>query len=46
MVAPQIGTATQRHVTTLADLADLEVLGVERRRFLREPMHWIRTRST
>ena len=46
LVAPQIGTATQRHVTTLADLADLEVDRIERRRFLREPAHWVRTRSS
>ncbi len=46
MVAPQIGTVTQRHVTTLADLADLRVESVQRRRFLREPAHRIRTRST
>lgn len=46
MVAPQIGTATQRHLTTLAELEDLEIESVQRRRFLREPMHWVRTRST
>ncbi len=46
MISPPIGTATQRHLTTLADLNDLEVESVERRRFLRESGHWVRTRST
>jgi len=46
MVAPQLGTATQRHLTTLADLGDLRVESVERRRVLRRPAHWVRTRST
>lgn len=45
MVAPQLGTAAQRHLTTLADVTGLEVERVERRRFLREPSHWVRTRS-
>lgn len=46
MVAPQIGTATQRHLTTLADLGNLEVTGIERRHppFAREPVHFVRTR--
>jgi hypothetical protein len=48
MLAPRIGTATQRHVTTLADLADLEVVSIELRRipFMRDMAHWVRTRST
>ena len=46
MVAPTVGTATQRHLTTLADLGDLQVESVERRRFLRDSAHWVRTRST
>jgi len=46
MVAPQIGTVTQRHLTTLADLADLQVESIQRRRFFGQPAHWVRTRST
>jgi hypothetical protein len=48
MVAPQAGTAVQRHLTTLADLGDLEVESVERRRipFLRDTTYFVRTRST
>ena len=46
LVAPQLGTAAQRHVTTLADLGDLQVESIERRRFMRETAHWVRTRST
>lgn len=46
MVAPQIGTETQRHMTTLADLGDLRVDSVERRRFLGQEAHWVRTHST
>jgi hypothetical protein len=46
MVAPQVGTVAQRYVTTTAEIGDLRVEKVERRRFLREPMHWVRTRST
>lgn len=47
MVAPQVGTATQRHITTLADLADLEVLSVERVRFplSRGTTYFVRTRD-
>lgn len=45
LVAPRVGTEAQRHVTTLADLADLEIESVERRRFLGEPSHWVRTHS-
>jgi Domain of unknown function (DUF6391) len=44
-VSPGIGTATQRYVTTLADLGDLRVESIEQRRFLREASHWVRTRS-
>jgi Domain of unknown function (DUF6391) len=48
MVSPQVGTVAQRHVTTLADLGDLKVVGVERRRFpfVRDPTYFVRTRST
>lgn len=46
MVSPPLGTAAQRRVTTLADLADLEVHSVEKRRFWREPGHWVQTHST
>ena len=46
LVAPQLGTEVQRHLTTLADLSDLEVISVERRRLLGAPFHWLRTRST
>lgn len=46
MVSPPLGTATQRHLTTLADLGDLEVEGIERKRFLRAPVHFVRTHST
>jgi len=45
MVAPRLGTETQRHVTTLADPGPLAVRSVERRRFplTGEPMHWVKT---
>lgn len=48
MVAPRLGTETQRHVSTLADPADLTIQGVERRRipFVRATAHWVRTSST
>ncbi len=48
MVAPRLGTETQRHVSTLADPADLTIHGVERRRipFVRAPTHWVQTSST
>lgn len=46
LVAPQVGMAAQRHLTTLAELGDLEVEQVERRRLLGRPYHWVRTRST
>jgi Domain of unknown function (DUF6391) len=45
VVAPRLGTETQRHFTTLAEMADLEVQSIDRKKFLREPMHWIRTRQ-
>jgi hypothetical protein len=47
MVAPQLGDAAQRHVTTLAELGDLRVLAVERRRipFMRDPVHFVTTES-
>lgn len=45
-VSPPIGTAVQRYLTTEADLGDLEVESIERRRIWREPGHWVRTRST
>lgn len=48
MVAPRVGTEAQRHVTTLADPGDLQVVSVERRRFpfVRDAVHWVHTRST
>lgn len=46
MLSPQVGTVAQRRVTTLADLDDLQVVDIERRRSWREPAHWVRTRST
>lgn len=46
LVAPRIGTEAQRHLTTLAELGDLRVDSVQRRRFLRETAHWVRTHST
>lgn len=48
MVAPRIGIETQRHLTTLADPANLHVHAVERRRlsFSRETTHWVGTTST
>lgn len=47
-ISPRVGLEAQRHVTTLADPADLTVQRVERRRFplVREPIHWVATRST
>lgn len=46
-VAPRIGFETQRHLTTLAELGDLRVTGIERRKrpFLREPFHFVSTES-
>src|SRR5205823_5158398 len=46
MVAPRIGSETQRYFTTLADLDDLRVESVERRRLWRDTVHWVRTHST
>jgi len=46
VVSPRVGTEAQRHLTTLADLGDLRVDSVQRRRFLRETAHWVRTYST
>lgn len=45
MAAPPIGTATQRHLTTLADPGTLKVRSVERRRlpFMRHTIHFVRT---
>lgn len=47
-LSPRIGTETQRYFTTVADLGDLRVASVERRRFpfSRDPTHWVRTYST
>lgn len=47
MVAPRIGTEAQRHVTTLADPADLSVQSLSRRTFpfTGETLHWVETRS-
>jgi hypothetical protein len=48
MLAPQVGTEVQRHLTTLADTADLRVDRVARRKFplLRGATHWVETHST
>lgn len=48
MIAPRVGTETQRHFTTTADLADLEVGQIEKRHFpfTRDTTHWVRTYST
>jgi len=48
MVAPQVGTSAQRHLTTLADQGDLQVDSVERKRlfWMRDTTHWVRTHST
>lgn len=46
MVAPRVGTAAQRHLTTLAELGDMQVESVERKRFLRDTVHRVRTRFT
>jgi hypothetical protein len=48
MLAPGIGTEVQRHWTTLADTADLQVGRVVRRRFplVRATSHWVETHST
>jgi hypothetical protein len=48
MIAPRIGTETQRHFTTTPELGDLEVAAVERRSFpfTRDPVHWVRTQSS
>jgi hypothetical protein len=50
-VAPRLGTEAQRHVTTLAELGDLRVESVERKRYQLfgtrgETAHWVRTLST
>ncbi|HEX6507601.1 MAG TPA: DUF6391 domain-containing protein [Chloroflexota bacterium] len=48
MLAPGVGTEVQRHLTTLADTADLQVKRVSRRAFplMRATSHWIETHST
>ena len=46
MVSPSIGTTAQRHVTTLADLGNLQVDAIERRTFLGRRAHWVKTHST
>lgn len=46
MLAPRLGAETQRHITTLADPGDILVETVERKRFLGNTAHWVRTRST
>jgi len=46
LLAPQVGTEAQRHITTLAELGDLQVDGVEQRRFLGRRVHWISSHST
>ncbi len=46
-VAPSIGTEAQRHLTTLADLGDLRVTGIERRTrpVLGDTYHFVSTES-
>lgn len=48
IVSPRLGSLTQRHVSTLAELGDLEVDTVERRRipFMRDVTHWVGTHSS
>ncbi len=48
MVAPGVGTEVQRHWTTLADISNLSVTRVVRRRFplVRTSSHWVETHST
>lgn len=48
MISPRVGTEAQRHLTTTADLADLDVGQIERRHFpfTRDKTHWVRTYST
>ncbi|GAC1472135.1 MAG: DUF6391 domain-containing protein [Chloroflexota bacterium] len=45
VVAPQIGTEAQRYLTTRADLGDMAIDSIERRRFFGRMAHWVRTRS-
>lgn len=47
MLAPRLGTETQRHFTTLAEPADLVVRSVRRRRsrLTGHTTHWVRTSS-
>jgi hypothetical protein len=47
VVSPRVGFETQRHLTTLAQLGDLRVTGIERRHWplFREPIHFVRTES-
>lgn len=46
-VSPSIGFEAQRHVTTLADLGDLQVTGIERRKrpLLGDLYHFVSTES-
>lgn len=48
LLSPQVGTEIQRHVTTLADVGDLSVRRVIRRKFplMRGSTHWVETHST
>lgn len=45
-IAPWIGTAAQKHVTTLAELGDLQIASVEPRRIMGKRCCWVRTRQT
>jgi len=47
MLAPRVGFEMQRHITTLADLGDLRVTRVQRRRWIipRDPVHFVSTES-
>jgi hypothetical protein len=48
MISPAVGTSTQRHVTTLAEVTGLRVLQIDRKRFpfVRDPVHWVHTQSS
>jgi hypothetical protein len=45
VLSPRVGLETQRHLTTLADLADLRVTGIERRHWplYRDTIHFVST---
>ncbi|MGH2447841.1 MAG: DUF6391 domain-containing protein [Chloroflexota bacterium] len=46
MASQPLGTMTQRHLTTLADVQNLDVLDVQKRSRWGNAAHWVRTRST